>query len=78
MLLIYERSPQQTLWVETRFDADTREYVLIIRRPDATEQVERFRDQTSFRRRLAALEHQLEDEQWQNRSATALPDAWKL
>jgi hypothetical protein len=78
MLLIYERSHQQTLQVETRFDADTREYVLIIRRPDATEQVERFRDPTSFRRRLTDLEHQLEDEQWQKRSATALPDAWKL
>ena len=78
MLLIYERSDQQTLQVETRFDADTREYVLIIRRPDATEQVERFRDPTSFRNRLTDLEQQLEDERWQKGSAMALPDAWKL
>jgi hypothetical protein len=78
MLLIYEGSHHQTLQVETRFDADAREYVLIVRRPNATEQVERFRDSTSFRRRLTDLEHQLEDERWQKRSATALPDAWKL
>ena len=77
MLLIYERSPQ-TLQVETRFDADTREYVLIVRRPDATEQVERFRDSTSFRSRLTDVEHQLEAERWQTRSATALVDAWNL
>lgn len=78
MLLIYQRSHDQTLQVETRFDADTREYVLIVRRPDATEQVERFRDPTSFRSRLTDLDYQLESDRWQTQSATALPDAWKI
>ena len=74
---MYERS-NQTLQVETRFDSGTREYVLIIRGLDRTEQVERFPDATGFRNRLADLERQLDAEHWQNRSATALPDAWKL
>jgi hypothetical protein len=77
MLLIYERS-NQTLQVETRFDNATNEYVLTLRPLDGTEQVERFPDATGFRNRLNSLEHQLESEHWQNRSATALPDAWKL
>lgn len=78
MLVIYERDPQQTLQVETRFDRDAGEYVLIIRGTDGTEQVERFVDPTAFRSRLAALEHRLEQEHWQNRSSVALPDAWIL
>ena len=77
MLWIYERS-SQTLRIETRFDNATKEYVLITRRPDDTEQVERFRDPASFQTRLDSLERQLETEEWQSRSVTALHDGWKL
>jgi hypothetical protein len=61
MLWIYERS-NQILQVETRFDDSNKEYLLIIRPLDGTEQVERFRDAASFQTRLSNLERQLEDE----------------
>lgn len=77
MLWTYERS-NQTLRIETRFDNATKEYVLITRHPDATEQVERFREPASFQVRLDSLERELEAEQWQNRSVIALHDGWKL
>jgi hypothetical protein len=77
MLRIYERS-NQTLQVETRFDSASKEYVVIIRPLDGTEQVERFPDATGFQSRLESLERQLEADHWQNQSAIALPDAWKL
>jgi len=77
MLWIYERS-NQTLRIETRYDNATKEYVLITRRVDGTEQVERFLDGPSFQARLASLERQLDAEQWQNRSVTALHDGWRL
>jgi hypothetical protein len=77
MLWIYERS-NQTLQVETRFDSAKNEYVLIVRPLDGTEQVERFPDAMSFQSRLNALERQLEADHWQNRSAIALQDGWKL
>ena len=77
MLWIYERS-NQTLRIETRYDSATKEYVLIIRRIDDTEQVERFPDGPSFQARLDSLERQLDAEEWQNRSVTALHDGWKL
>jgi hypothetical protein len=77
MLWIYERS-NETLRIETRFDNATNEYVLITRRVDGTEQVERFPDAPSFQTRLDSLERQLEAEEWRNRSVTALHDGWKL
>ncbi len=77
MLWTYERS-NQMLRIETRFDNATKEYVLIVRRPDATEQVERFSDPASFQTRLDSLERQLDAEEWENRSVTALHDGWRL
>jgi len=77
MLWIYERS-NEILRIETRFDNATNEYVLITRRVDGTEQVERFPDAPSFQTRLDSLERQLEAEEWRNRSVTALHDGWKL
>jgi hypothetical protein len=77
MLFIYERS-DRTLQVETRFDDTNKEYLLIIRLLDGTEQVESFPDAASFQTRLTNLEQQLEAEQWQTRSAVAMHDGWKL
>ena len=54
MLWIYERN-NQTLRVETRFDAVNKEYLLIIRSLDGTEQVERFPDAASFQSRITSL-----------------------
>jgi hypothetical protein len=77
MLWIYERN-NQTLHVETRFDAANKEYLLIIRSLDGKEQIERFPDAPSFQSRLSSLERQLEADAWQTHSATAVHDGWKL
>ena len=77
MLWIYERNNKR-LQVETRFDAVNKEYLLIIRSLDGTDQVERFPDAPSFQSRIASLERQLEAEHWETRSAVAMHDGWKL
>jgi hypothetical protein len=77
MLWIYERNNQK-LHVETRFDAANREYLLIIRPLDGTEQIERFPDAPSFQSRLTSLERQLEAEHWETHSAVAMHDGWTL
>jgi len=77
MLWIYERSNQK-LKVETKFDKKRKEYLLIIRPLDGTEQVETFKDAASFQTRLTKLEKQLEAEHWQTHSVVAVHDGWKL
>ena len=77
MLWIYERNNQK-LQVETRFDAANKEYLLIIRPLDGTEQIERFPDAPSFQSRITSLERQLETEHWETHSAVALHDGWTL
>ena len=77
MLWIYERS-NETLRIETRFDNDTTEYLLIIHWPDGTEQAERFSSGASFQLRLESLEQQLETEEWQSRGVRTLRDGWKI
>jgi hypothetical protein len=77
MLWIYERN-NQAMQVETRFDSVHKEYVLIIRALDGTEQIERFPDAPSFQSRIISLERQLEAEHWETHSAVALHDGWTL
>ena len=64
MLWFYRRE-RDTLRVETRFDNQTAEYVLIIHWPDGPHE-ERFSTHAEFRESLAALETRLGTE----RSAT--------
>jgi hypothetical protein len=77
MLWIYERNNQK-LHVETRFDGANKEYLLIIRALDGTEQVERFPDAPSFQARIGSLERQLEAEHWETHSTVAMHDGWKV
>jgi hypothetical protein len=77
MLWIFKRSAQ-TLHLETRFDAVNKEYLLIIRPFNGTEQVEKFPDTASFQRRVADLERQLAAEHWQTHSAVTMHDGWTL
>jgi hypothetical protein len=77
MLWIYQRG-SELLRVETRFDNETAEYVLIVYREDGTQQAERFKDPTSFQTRLETLEKQLDDERWQSDGVSLLRDGWKI
>jgi hypothetical protein len=77
MLWIYKRG-SESLRVETRFDNDTEEYVLICHREDGTQQAEQFQDPASFQARLEVLQIQLDAERWQSDGLTLLRDGWKI
>jgi hypothetical protein len=77
MVWFFERG-SDSVHIETRYVDDSREYVLVMYWPDGVEKVERFGDSSSFRRRLEAIEEQLQREQWRPRGHYALRDGWKL
>ena len=76
MIWLFERD-DQSLRLETRYDTDTAEFLLITHRQDG-QQIERFADVMSFRRRLEVLERELEAERWTQRGPTFLHDGWKV
>jgi hypothetical protein len=63
MIWFWSRAKEK-LQLETRFDNDSREYVLTIRYPDNRQEFERFPDVASFQKRLTSLEGQLEADHW--------------
>ena len=77
MLWIYKRG-SESIQVETRYDNETEEYVLIFYREDGTQQPERFKDPVAFRTRLERLEKQLDRERWQSDGVRLLRDGWKI
>jgi hypothetical protein len=77
MVWIYERS-NQSLHVETTFDNDTNEYLLLIRPDDGPAQTERFADASTYQARLESLERQLEADHWEHRSVLAMREGWRL
>jgi hypothetical protein len=78
MLWIFERG-DEVIRFETRYDNETKEYVLATYGSDGTHQVERYREVTAFQRRLDALEKQLETDHWHAvGSPTVLRDGWKI
>ena len=77
MLWIYQRG-SEFLRVETRFDNDTEEYVLVVHGKDGTDREERFENPDSFHIRLLVLETQLDRERWQSNGVRLLRDGWKI
>ena len=77
MLWMFERDADQ-LRLEATYDNETAQFVLTIRRSESEQQVERFPDQSAFRRRLESLEQQLEGDHWTQTSMTLLRDGWKV
>jgi hypothetical protein len=63
MIWFWSRATEK-LQLETRFDNDTKEYVLTIRHSEDRQEFERFPDVTSFQKRLVSLETQLEADHW--------------
>jgi len=76
MVWFFERN-DEFLRVETRYDRDTAEFVLITHAPDGGEQTERFTDAVTFRLRLEALECQLEATHWTQHGPLFLHDGWR-
>jgi hypothetical protein len=77
MVWMYVRG-SESLRVETRFDNETNEYVLIVYREDGTQQGTRFKDPALFQTRLETLEKHLDRERWQADGVRLLRDGWKI
>jgi hypothetical protein len=76
MVWLYERA-SATLQIETRFDNDTREMVVVLAWPDGRGQVERFPDASSCRSWLLDLEQKLKSDRWNLTGPPALLlDGW--
>ena len=76
MLWFFDRDDEQ-VEVETRFDNNTLDYVLIIRWPDSREETERYADSESFSARVIALSEELKSMNWRNTgSPIVLPEGW--
>jgi hypothetical protein len=76
MLWFYERDTQ-SIELETRYDQETREYVILVRHPGGQEEAERFPDPESCRLWLVAFENRLEHDQFVRRGPPVfLPYGW--
>ena len=70
MIWFWSRATEK-LQLETRFDNDTKEYLLTIHYADDRQEFERFPDVTSFQARLTSLEKQLEADRWEQSGTPA-------
>ena len=76
MVWFFERD-QKSLRLETRYDNDASEFVVMVRYPDGREHSERFTDGDVCRRWLEAFEQNLAVQQWIERSGPIiLPYGW--
>jgi hypothetical protein len=76
MVWLFEHG-DEALRIETRYDATTAMYVLIVHGGQGSE-IERFEDADSFRTRLEALEQQLERNEWRRTGPFMLADGWRI
>jgi hypothetical protein len=77
MVWFFERA-QEVTRLETRFDNDAREYVLIIEAPGVVPRTERFATRQDFQARLLVLERQLKSQNWAQRGdVQILADGWR-
>ena len=76
MIWMFERKPDEILRIETRYENDTAEFVLIMHLPSGPH-IERFKDTLAFRLRLEGLEARLTADQWTQKGSVFLRDGWK-
>lgn len=58
--------------VETRYDNQTREFVMVIKDEGGGETTERYSELQAFSARLIALRHSLEAERWKQKGLTRI------
>jgi hypothetical protein len=76
MLWFFSRE-NESLRVETRYDNETAEYLLVVNRPDGLPETERFRDAAVFRQRLIQVEKGLSRDRWvTSKAPVLLPHGW--
>ena len=77
MIWFFER-PGERLRITTVRDSATSEFVLIIHREPGVDQIERFATEAAFTIRIADLEAQLRDGEWNLGRTSLLEDVLKL
>lgn len=78
MVWFFSRDTNE-LRVETRYDNDSAEYVLIVHWPGGRHQTERFSTLADFRERVVELQHAIEVEGWlSSGSPQILRDGWRI
>jgi hypothetical protein len=76
MLWLYERG-RTSMWLETRYDTTTAEYVGLVHHPDGRRESHRFNCLVAFREWLLATEATLTADRWTiNGAPDILPDGW--
>jgi hypothetical protein len=76
MLWLYERD-RESIRLETRYDNDARDYVVVLHYPDGRQLTERFPNPDACRDWLLSLENNLDAEHWIRRGPPMiLPDGW--
>ena len=76
MLWFFERD-DESLKLETRYDNDTSEFVVIVRHPDGREQTERFTDCDEYGTWLKTFDRNLEHQQrTRHGGPLIMPDGW--
>ena len=76
MLWLYERD-KTSLWLETRYDNSTAEYVGLLHHPDGRQASQRFSNLVAFRHWLLTLEETLAADRWtRHGSPDIVPDGW--
>jgi hypothetical protein len=76
MLWFFSRDAE-SLRVETRYDNETSEYLLVLKRAEALPEIERFSDRAAFHQRLVQLENCLSRDSWvAGAGPVILPYGW--
>ena len=77
MIWFFSRE-ESLLRIETRYDNDSAEYVLVVHWPDGIRQTERFRDEAGFRSRLVELQAVIDEAGWLSSGAPHITgDGWR-
>jgi len=69
----------QYLRIETRYDNEASDYVLVVHWPDGRTQTERFSIEPQFRSRVVEFQKYIENEGWgPPGSPKIIPDGWRI
>lgn len=76
MLWLYERDTT-SLWLETRYDNTTAEYVGVLHHPDSRQESRRFNNLVTFRQGILTMEAKLAANRWAlHGPSDILSDGW--
>ena len=78
MIWFFSRDDKD-LRIETRYDNEAADYVLVVHWPDGRSQSERFSVESQFRSRVVEFQKYIEDEGWASSgSPEIIRDGWRI